>query len=769
MVGMIIRDWTGNTFATTANSVGRENISAWPKRTIYNSYHVPEGLCRTCFNCNCPGHFAKDCRVMPRNVNPVNVRNPAPARRACYEIKENDRSQTGIHGNQGNQARGRAFMLGVEEARQDPNIVTGGIETSELVYDVIIDELLSKSKAEIICHEKVARIPLLDGKVLRELGERTDEKSKLLRVLRLALIRKKNCSSRDFPKLVPIQSHPNIWPSSELEELSGQLKELQDKCFIRPSSSPWGGTFFPKIDLRSGYHQLRVHEDDILKTAFRTDTDISSSQPYLDKYVIVFIDDILIYSKTREKHVEHLSFLGHVINGNGIHVDRSKIEAVKNWKAFRTPTEVRSFLGLAGYYRRCDVRTPDNVIKPISLKYSVHPGDDKMYYDLRDRYWWPGMKKDIAVYVSKCLACLKVKAEHQRPSGLLQQPEIPQWKWESDEVIEDTSVQYTIPIPNPSLSIPSMVTLAPQDRWSQDKHIELVNIHCVTSAGMLTRSMAKDLGATSAHECLSEEEPKKSCISCKTIIGSKWVFRNKRDETGIVIKNKARLVAQGYNQQEGIDYDETFAPVARLEAIRIFLAFATHMNFIVYQMVVKSSFLNGKLKEVYVKQPPGFESGEFSNHVYKLDKDLYGLKQAPRAWYETLLTYLTKHKFVRGFDLKGYSDSDYAGCNMDRKSTSTKAEYVAAVRCCANIIWMKSQLTDYDIIYEKTQFFDNTSANYQFKQSILHFKNKAYDRDYHIIKDHISKRDIELTIFIPTQYQLADIFTSPWMSQLSKD
>ncbi|GJS50186.1 retrovirus-related pol polyprotein from transposon TNT 1-94 [Tanacetum coccineum] len=118
----------------------------------------------------------------------------------------------------------------------------------------------------------------------------------------------------------------------------------------------------------------------------------------------------------------------------------------------------------------------------------------------------------------------------------------------------------------------------------------------------------------------------------KTIIGSKWVFINKREETGIVIKNKARLVAQGYNQQEGIDYDETFAPVTRLEAIIIFLAFATYINFIVYQMDVKSAFLNGKLKEeVYVKQPPDFESNEFPNRVCKLYKALYGLKQAPRA------------------------------------------------------------------------------------------------------------------------------------------
>ncbi|GKC62104.1 retrovirus-related pol polyprotein from transposon TNT 1-94, partial [Tanacetum coccineum] len=115
---------------------------------------------------------------------------------------------------------------------------------------------------------------------------------------------------------------------------------------------------------------------------------------------------------------------------------------------------------------------------------------------------------------------------------------------------------------------------------------------------------------------------------------------SQRDETGIVIKNKARLVAQGYNQQEGINYDKTFAPVAKLEAIRIFLAFPTCMNFIVYQMDVKNAFLNGKLiEEIYVKQPSGFESNEFPNHVCKLDKALYGLKQAPRACYGTLSTF----------------------------------------------------------------------------------------------------------------------------------
>ncbi|KAD5508623.1 hypothetical protein E3N88_16326 [Mikania micrantha] len=233
---------------------------------------------------------------------------------------------------------------------------------------------------------------------------------------------------------------------SELQELASQLQELTDKGFIRLSHSPWGapvlfvkkkdGSFrmcidyrelnkltiknryplpriddqfdqlqgsawFSKIDLRSGYHQLRVHDDDIPKTAFRTryghyeflvmpfgltnapavfmDLMNRVCRPYLDKFVIVFIDDILIYSKTKEEHEKHLKlvleilrkeqlyakfskcefwlkevqFLGHIVNENGDHVDSAKIEAVKNWSTPKTPTEIRSFLGLAGYYRRC--------------------------------------------------------------------------------------------------------------------------------------------------------------------------------------------------------------------------------------------------------------------------------------------------------------------------------------------------------------------------------------------------------------------------------
>ncbi|GJX62287.1 putative ribonuclease H-like domain-containing protein [Tanacetum coccineum] len=135
----------------------------------------------------------------------------------------------------------------------------------------------------------------------------------------------------------------------------------------------------------------------------------------------------------------------------------------------------------------------------------------------------------------------------------------------------------------------------------------------------------------------------------KWAIGTKWVFRNKKDERGIVVKNKARLVAQGHTQEEGIDYDEVFAPVARIEAIRLFLAYASFKDFVVYQMDVKSAFLYGKIEEeVYVCQPPGFEDPHFPNKVYKVEKALYGLHQAPRAWYETLLTYLLDNGFHRG-------------------------------------------------------------------------------------------------------------------------
>ena len=133
------------------------------------------------------------------------------------------------------------------------------------------------------------------------------------------------------------------------------------------------------------------------------------------------------------------------------------------------------------------------------------------------------------------------------------------------------------------------------------------------------------------------------------VIGTKWTFKNKSDEHGTIIKNKSRLVTQGYTQVERVDFDETFAPVIRLESIRILLAIASHLNFKLYQMDVKSAFLNGMLQEeVYVKQPKGFIDPHRPDDVYKLKRALYALKQAPRAWYDRLTAYLTGHGFKRG-------------------------------------------------------------------------------------------------------------------------
>nr|GFC50892.1 putative ribonuclease H-like domain-containing protein [Tanacetum cinerariifolium] len=144
-------------------------------------------------------------------------------------------------------------------------------------------------------------------------------------------------------------------------------------------------------------------------------------------------------------------------------------------------------------------------------------------------------------------------------------------------------------------------------------------------------------------------------------IRTKWVLKNKKDERGIVIRNKARLVAQGHTQEEGIDYDEVFAPVARIEAIRLFLAYASFMGFTVYQMDVKSAFLYGTIdeemdvksaflygtidEEVYMMQPPRFQDPEYLARVYRVQKAMYGLHQAPRAWYGTLSKYLLSNGF----------------------------------------------------------------------------------------------------------------------------
>ncbi|GKD77780.1 retrovirus-related pol polyprotein from transposon TNT 1-94 [Tanacetum coccineum] len=246
-------------------------------------------------------------------------------------------------------------------------------------------------------------------------------------------------------------------------------------------------------------------------------------------------------------------------------------------------------------------------------------------------------------------------------------------------------------------------------------------------------------------------------------------------------KNKARLVARGYRQKEGVDFEESFAPIARLEAIQIFLAFAAHMNMVIYQMDVKTAFLTGNLwEEVYVSQADSFVDPDNPNHMYKLKKALYGLKQAPRAWptEKHLLAVKRIFRYLKGtvnrglsypkessIALTAFADADHAGCQDTRYSTSgsmqflgdrlvswsskrqksaaissTEAEYIAMSRCCAQILWMRSQLTDYGLGFNKIPM------------------SKHIDIRFHFIKEHVENGVIEL-YFVNTEYQLADIFT----------
>ncbi|KAJ9552124.1 LOW QUALITY PROTEIN: hypothetical protein OSB04_016169 [Centaurea solstitialis] len=207
-------------------------------------------------------------------------------------------------------------------------------------------------------------------------------------------------------------------------------------------------------------------------------------------------------------------------------------------------------------------------------------------------------------------------------------------------------------LPDPSVneaSTSGQVYQPPALRWTKDHPIDQVLGN--PSSGVKTRRQSGNI-------CLyvnfiSENEPKEvddalrdpAWVSAMQEELAEFIRKNvwllvPRPRKRTIIRNKARL---------GIDYDETFAPVARLEAIRLFLAYAAHMNFKVFQMDIKNAFLNGKLnEEVYVAQPPGFVDPKFPDHVYKLNKALYGLKQAPRAWYDTLSTFLLSKGFVRG-------------------------------------------------------------------------------------------------------------------------
>ncbi|GKD09844.1 retrovirus-related pol polyprotein from transposon TNT 1-94 [Tanacetum coccineum] len=291
----------------------------------------------------------------------------------------------------------------------------------------------------------------------------------------------------------------------------------------------------------------------------------------------------------------------------------------------------------------------------------------------------------------------------------------------------------------------------------------------------------------------------------------KWLWKNKRDEEITVIHNKAFLAAKGYSQQEGFDFKESFAPVARLEAVRLFIAYVAHKLFPIYQMDVKTAFLNGPLKEeVYVNQPDGFIDPHHPKKVYRLKKALYGLKQAPRAWYDELSNFLVSKGFSKAkyaqetLKKHGMTSCDSVGTPMATKPldanlsgtlvdqmkyrimvgalmyltasgdklvswsskkqdctsmSSAEAEYVSLFACCTQVLWLRTQLTDYGFHFDKIHMYCDSKAAIAIScNPVQHSRTKHIDVKYHFIKEHVKKGIVEL-FFVETEYQLADLFT----------
>nr|GFA96368.1 retrovirus-related Pol polyprotein from transposon TNT 1-94 [Tanacetum cinerariifolium] len=230
----------------------------------------------------------------------------------------------------------------------------------------------------------------------------------------------------------------------------------------------------------------------------------------------------------------------------------------------------------------------------------------------------------------------------------------------------------------------------------------------------------------------------------------KWLFKNKHDEEQTVIRNKSRLVVRGYRQEEGINFEESFAPVARMEAIRILLAYDAHKSFLVFQMDVKIAFLHGSLKEdVYVCQPEGFIDADHPSHVYKLKKALCRLKQAPRAWYDELSTSLLQNHFFKGtidptLFIRCFHDHILVKQDCTTLSTA-EAEYVSLSACCAQVLSMRTQLTDYGFHFNKIPiYYDSKSAIAISCNPVQHSRTKHIAVRYHFIKEHVENGTIEL-------------------------
>nr|GEW17297.1 retrovirus-related Pol polyprotein from transposon TNT 1-94 [Tanacetum cinerariifolium] len=238
----------------------------------------------------------------------------------------------------------------------------------------------------------------------------------------------------------------------------------------------------------------------------------------------------------------------------------------------------------------------------------------------------------------------------------------------------------------------------------------------------------------------------------KTIIRLKWLWKNKKDEDQTVIWNRAGLVAKGYAQEVGIDFEESFAPVARLEAIRIFVAYAAHKSFPIYQMDMKTTFLNGPLKEeVYVAQPDMFVDPDHPEKVYRLRKALYGLKQAPREWYDELSNILTSKGFTK--------DADHARCIDTRKSTSGGIQFLGDKL----VSWMSKKQDFTAISLAEAEYMALSASCAQSAiviscNPVQHFRTKHIHTRSQFIKEQVENGIIEL-YFVRTEYQLADMFT----------
>nr|GEY62773.1 hypothetical protein [Tanacetum cinerariifolium] len=385
-----------------------------------------------------------------------------------------------------------------------------------------------------------------------------------------------------------------------------------------------------------------------------------------------------------------------------------------------------------------------------------------------------------------------------------------------------TSIADTTPTPTNSSSLATNILITSQD-------VDELNPNAMIDGGpsrpVLTRNQLRSDGDMCMYALtVSTMEPK----NVKEAMTDAWIesmqeeifqfkrMDNKHDEEQTVIRNKSHLVVRGYRQEEGLDFEESFAPVARMEAIRIFLAYAAHKSFIVFQMDVKTAFLHGSLKkDVYLCQPEGFIDAAHPSHVYKLKKAQYGLKQALRAWYDELLTFLLQNHFFKGtidpmlfirrfhkdiLVVQVYVDDiifgsthlgkklvSWSSKKQDCTALSTaEAEYVSLSACCAQVLWMRTQLTDYGFYFNKIPIYCNSKSaiaisynqvqhsrtkhiavRYHFIKKhvekaiscnpVQHSRTKHIAVRYHFIKEHVEKGMIEL-YFVKTDYQLADIF-----------